>query len=83
MVERAGLENRSPGNWTVGSNPTPSAMFSTGCVVFPDTDFPAQSSGVTKSVTFFPWMYSPNRDDWGVPPGSASKRKSVGNRITY
>ena len=26
MAERAGLENRSPGNGTVGSNPTPSAI---------------------------------------------------------
>lgn len=26
MAERAGLENRCPGNWTVGSNPTPSAI---------------------------------------------------------
>ena len=61
MVERAGLENRSLGNWTVGSNPTPSAIFSRGCVVSPGTGWGAKSSGVTKSVTFFPWMYSPNR----------------------
>ena len=35
MVDCAGLENRSAGNGTVGSNPTPSAMLAPGAGFIP------------------------------------------------
>ncbi len=52
VAERAGIENRSPGNGTVGSNPTPSANVSMGSERLPSLSKLEKSVSVTGIVTF-------------------------------